>query len=498
MLSRNPFSTPVDPKLTFRAHQLPRLYSETISADDDAYWALFFTLFESSYDAVNLLPGSDINNILQSHPENIGTLIHALCDRAEDIQQDPSFPTPLETASFGQGLAASLRPSFIAAGANTSSKPDLSKELLSCFRVLSRVVPFVLGHEDRSLEEKIFWDTAKGVARQSRNAVAQEPTHFVIDDEEEEDEVGNESDKPTSSTQEGNLAKPLAERLMDLCVDCLFTQGFTLPPQSTSSFGQTKSKVSFTIWENGIGSTVSLPVNRDIDLNRIEVLRLLLTFLSKTLYISSNAYTASVNLADPYPSSTAPSLPVLNKWHAYLVRQPATPRQRKATLSLLCSLLNLSLKSGAAQAASANTLMTAMGDAVGDSYEKLISGGKRKVDSPRLALVKICIQVLNALLATPTSDIFSQAIQTEQNRRIAGERDPTANLRSPPLSPQINRSSSHATVNKLASASETNAFAFFLSKLHRESDLGFIVEVSGSGFDCVLLVPYTVLNASPI
>lgn len=453
------------------------MYTSTVPYDEREYWSLYYTLFDSAYDVLNLLGSSDILKALQSHPENIVTLVHVLSDRLEDILQDPDFPAATAgNRSFVQGLA-SYRPPFFGSAANhaaDSKKPDLTRELLNCLRVLSRVIPFTLAHADRSLEQTLFWSAT---ARRERPAasISFEPSHFVIDDEDE----GDEGQSGRAENQSGDTGKPLGECLLDLTTDLLFVHGFTIPQPSQ----QSDKKVTYQIWENGIGSTLSLPSTRDTDSNRTEVLKCLLSMLSKTLYVPSNAYTATLNLQDAHPSGSALSPPSFNRWHAYLVQPPTGAKARKATLSLLCSLLNVSLKSGASQAASSQTLVSTVGDAVGDSYEKLVSGGKRKVDPPRLTLVKTCVQVLNALLCVPTPEVLGQALQAEQARRHGSPADSI--LRSPPPTPKVGRTISYsgtATQGPASTGSGSNAFQFFLTKLHRDSDLSFMVEVSSYFF----------------
>lgn len=466
----NPFSTPSDTRLTFRAEQLPRLYTSTIAYDEHEYWSLYYTLFESAYDVLNLLSTSDITRALQSRPENIVTLVYVLSDRLEDILQDPEFPAKTADGhSFAQGLASYRPPFFGSKTATDVQKQDLTRELLNCLRVLSRVIPFILAHADRSLEQSLFW-SATAKRQRGADAAFSEPNHFVIDDEDDEDEGEGQSSK-TESQSEG---KPLGERLLSLATDLLFVHGFTLPQNAQ----QSDKKIAYQIWENGIGSTLSLPATKEIDNNRVEVLRFMLSMLSKTLYVPSNAYTATLNLQDIHPSSSPLSPPSFNRWHAYMVQSPSGAKARKATLSLLCSLLNVSLKSGAAQAASSHTLVGTVGDAVGDSYEKLVTGGKRKVDSPRLTLVKTCVQVLNSLLCIPTPEVLGNALQAEQLRRHGSAAD--TNIRSPPHTPTPGRVTSYSGASKqsiLSASANSNAFQFFLAKLHRDSDLSFLVEV---------------------
>ena len=438
--SSNPFSTPNDPKLSFRADHLPRLYSQTIPITDSEYWSTFFTVFDTAYDVANLLPAQDVTRALLSHPENVVSLVRVLGREVERLMQDEHFPTPEKPAHAGLGAYA---PSFLSKDTLAAKRDDSTRRMLNCLRVLSRIIPFVIAHEDGLLEEDVFWRPSNDESSVPR--VHQSASQFVIDDEDDTPDQA-----AASETLMGEQAtKPvLAERLISLAVDLLFVQGFTLPLKAQSG----NSKVAYTIWENGIGSTVSLSASRECDSNRSEVLRFLLVLLSKTLYIPSNAYSG---FSDGQP---------VNRWHAHLVKMPSEAKSRKRLLSLLCSLLNTSLKSGAYYASNAGGIVGTVGGAVGESYEKLVSGGKRREDPPRLALVKVAVQVLNVLLCIPT-------VETIQS----------LDMRSPPQTPAVNGNTSLSSMLSQQESSQGrgdgNGFRHYLSKLHRQSDVGFIVEV---------------------
>ena len=449
-------------------------------------------MFDTPYDVLHLLTAADITRTLQAHRENLVTLIQVLADRIEHLlrhgSSDSKFPTPSKSAA--QGFAAyNPAAALLHAQSPEEKANDTTRQMLNCLRVLQRVIPFVLSagsaslaheYEDAassgygsSLEEDVFWKARrKNAAAQVQEVSTSAGAQFVIDDEEEE---GPSSSRPAPS-KEAELP-PLAEQLLDSAVDLLFVQGFTLPSATEQGGGKAAGgQIAYTIWENGIGSTTSVPVTPETDKNRIEVLRFLLALLSRTLYVPTNAYTANA-----LPGSTS----TLNKWHAYLVRTPSTPKARKVVLSLLCSLLNVALKSGSYHATASSGLVGAVGGAVGDSYEKLMSGGKRKDDPPRLGLVKVAVQVLNVLLCTPTEASLRAG---EASRQVHAE-----SVRSPPMTPSLGSTSmsQQASTTSLASAlasaprgsagggrPDANAFQFFLSKLHRQSDVGFIVEVS--------------------
>lgn len=72
-------------------------------------------------------------------------------------------------------------------------------------------------------------------------------------------------------------------------VDLLFTPGLTLPSQ----FGE-KSKIFYVIWESGIGSDTPIGSYQELDLNRHEVMRLLLVLMSWQIYTAPRKFDLSV------------------------------------------------------------------------------------------------------------------------------------------------------------------------------------------------------------
>jgi hypothetical protein len=80
-------------------------------------------------------------------------------------------------------------------------------------------------------------------------------------------------------------AKPLAEEIIDTLIDLLFFSEFTLPKVATG-----KSKVSYAIWQSGVGCNTPITSTKEYESNRTEILRLLLTFASKSMYMSAGAY----------------------------------------------------------------------------------------------------------------------------------------------------------------------------------------------------------------
>ncbi|PQE23796.1 high-temperature-induced dauer-formation protein [Rutstroemia sp. NJR-2017a BBW] len=132
------------------------------------------------------------------------------------------------------------------------------------------------------------------------------------------DESQEELQKLEAAAQEYEDVKPLAEELIDTLIDLLFFAEFTLPKPQNS-----KNKVSYAIWQSGVGCNTPVGTSKEFESNRCEILRLLLTLTSQSMYMSANL------------------LPVQGvKAITYI----ATCPDKQVVLSVLCSLLNTTLK----------------------------------------------------------------------------------------------------------------------------------------------------------
>lgn len=174
---------------------------------------------------------------------------------------------------------------------------------MNCIRVLTRVLPYL--YESDSLqdwEERFFWGIRRKRTRQS--AIASE----VLFDEDQED-----VDK-ARTTDEFEETKPLAEELIDTLIDLLFFSDFTVAKHQHG-----KSKVTYAIWQSGVGCNQTVASTKELESNRIEVLRLLLTIAGKSMYTSAS---------------------VLPQRGVKALTHICTCSDKQVVLSLLCSLLN--------------------------------------------------------------------------------------------------------------------------------------------------------------
>ena len=259
-----------------------RLSEEKDIPASDPYWTGFWELPESVDDIFSLFSGNDIRNTRDTSIENLETLILAVTSRLNALRNDPSFPDP-ETA------------------------PE--RDALNCIRVLTRLLPYIYEAEHLAeWEEKFFWGVRRRRTRRSQ------PSSEVLSDESQTEATA----EVPQQDEEYEEAKPLAEELLDSLVDLLFYIGFTLPRMPNA-----KSRVTYAIWQSGVGSKQSLNTNKDLESNRSEVLRLLLTMVSKSMYMSSAVLPVKGVRAITYLTSCS---------------------DKQIVLSVLCSLLNTAIK----------------------------------------------------------------------------------------------------------------------------------------------------------
>lgn len=177
--------------------------------------------------------------------------------------------------------------------------PD--REVLNCVRVLTRVLPYIYEKESlQDWEDSFLWAPRRKRSRKS--SIASEVLFDGADG------------VPKTPVVEYEDAKPLAEELIDTVTDLLFFSDLTVTKVPNG-----KPKVTYSIWQTGVGCTVPIATTKEHESNRCEILRLLLTLASKSMYLS---------LATLPQTGT--------KALTYICTCP----DKQVVLSVLCSLLN--------------------------------------------------------------------------------------------------------------------------------------------------------------
>lgn len=295
-----------------------------------------------------------------------------------------------------------------------------TKEVLNCIRVLSRVLPvvFELDNSPSKFEMDIFWAIKEP---KSANESTTSEGQFVIADDNEEEENEQIRTGTTTSSQRP-LSTPatdktsLQESLAARLLTCLIDLLFCCGFTAPKSLQVDHHKINYTIWEPGIGSSTDTGKNTMYDGNKTEVLRLLLVLFSRQIYTT------------PSLLLSTPSLFTIH----FVQRTP-----RRLVLAILCSLLNTAFSGAMVHS---NTIE---GIAERLPYKHLVFKG----DDSRIGLVSIGLQVLCAVV-----DFQSGS---------AKDRPPTG----------LDESTAIPTFR-------TNAFRYFLAKLHRQPDFNILIKGS--------------------
>ncbi|KAG0359998.1 hypothetical protein BGZ54_009742 [Gamsiella multidivaricata] len=401
-----------DSKLAFKKGVFRLFEERSIPSAADDYWEQFWTLPECADDVFLLVGSQDIRRVRDEARENLECLIEKILGHLFWLCESPEFLTPQAHAL----------------------------QVLNCVRVLTRIFPFVFESDDfMDWEERYFW-TSRTVKRKHPSSIEQ---------------LAAPSNRPTtesevrltspSSESEYHRSHPLpkiefleleeeplpshGQRLIKVLLDLLFTSGFTLPTAL-----ETKSRVSYVIWETGVGSSKPIGTSKELDDNRTEILRLLLVLFSRSMYISPIAITSTEN-----------------RW----IDTVMTGSDRQTTLAILCSLINSALKYNPS--------------GWGLPYNHVMFSDQREL------LVMLSLQVIVVLLDYQvierphnSSGIPPGVCIDDQKRSDAGQwsGDPTDSAG--PLE-FTSSATSLPPANK-------NQFQYYLSRLHRDQDFMFLTD----------------------
>ncbi|KAG5832677.1 hypothetical protein ANANG_G00293680 [Anguilla anguilla] len=252
-----------DSKLNFRKAVI-QLTTKTqpVEATDDAFWDQFWADTATSVqDVFALVPAAEIRAVREESPSNLATLCYKAVEK-------------------------------LVQAADSGCPAEQEKQIaLNCARLLTRILPYIFEDPDW---RGFFWSTVPGAGQAGM-------------DEGEDD-----------------TARPLAESLLLAIADLLFCPDFTVHSYRKGGPDTAEDIHSIDsceyIWEAGVGFAQSPPLNYIHDLNRTELLKLLLTCFSEAMYLP--------------PSSSEDS--IVNPWVTFFCST-----ENRHTLPLFTSLLNV-------------------------------------------------------------------------------------------------------------------------------------------------------------
>ncbi|XP_012675476.1 protein HID1 isoform X2 [Clupea harengus] len=229
-----------DSKLRFRKAVI-QLTTKTqpVEATDDAFWDQFWADSTTTIqDVFALVPAAEIRAVREESPSNLATLCYKAVEK-------------------------------LVQGAESGCPSEKERQIvLNCARLLTRVLPYIFEDPDW---RGFFWSTLPGAGRAG---------------EDEGDDEG---------------ARPLAESLLMAIADLLFCPDFTVQSHKKAGLDGPEDMQSLDsceyIWEAGVGFAHSPPLNYIHDLNRTELLKLLLTCFSEAMYLSPST---DINTPNPW------------------------------------------------------------------------------------------------------------------------------------------------------------------------------------------------------
>ncbi|XP_028968759.1 protein HID1 [Galendromus occidentalis] len=229
-----------DSKLNFRKAVIQlTTRNQPIDVKDELFWEQLWTeSVDSVQDIFALMPAGEVRALRDDAPTNLATLCYKAVEK-------------------------------LARAADTLLQVDSPREqqiVLNCVRLLTRLVPYIFEDPDW---RGFFWSSLPG----------------------------------SSSIQGGgqgdgeNESPSLAHTMLTSLCDLLFCPDFTVHsarPSGTSPDGPDEITDSCElIWEAGVGCAASPPRSARHDHNRTEILKLLLTLFSNTMYHPANDKTSN-------------------------------------------------------------------------------------------------------------------------------------------------------------------------------------------------------------
>ncbi|XP_069579470.1 protein HID1b [Brachyistius frenatus] len=342
-----------DTKLHFRKAVI-QLTTKTqpVEATDDVFWDQFWADSSTAVqDVFALVPSAEIRAVREESPSNLATLCYKAVER-------------------------------LVQGSDSGCPSDRERQIVvNCTRLLTRILPFIFEDADW---RGFFWSTVPGAGRTAR-----------LDEDADEDD-----------------ARPLAESLMLAVADLLFCPDFTIQSHKKSGPDRAEDMRSMDsceyIWEAGVGFAQAPPLNYVHDLNRTELLKLLITCFSEAMYLP--------------PSSESKTI---NPWISFFCSS-----ENRHALPLFTSLLNV----------------VCAYDPIGYGipYNHLLFSDYRE------QLVEQAVQILIVTLEHEAGSAAGTALQALD--------------------------ASGATEAESEPPGPNNLFVNYLSRIHREEDLSFILK----------------------
>ncbi|MBW0499504.1 hypothetical protein O181_039219 [Austropuccinia psidii MF-1] len=423
------------------------------------------------------------------------------------------------------GVLTRLLPLLIQESSNQDLSSFYSASALNSNPNQSAIDSNHLKHSNQSYWiNKLFWDTEFEPIQKSSHQISdltsshsiliqqQSQPQFVIEndleDQEDDHLLQHQSEKliinhhspsiiPPSNLNLSNFPLPLTPQrkplmiiLIDTVLELLFLPGVCIPVLST-----TNQNNPYPIWTSGIGSS-NIPPDHSQDHNsaKVQVIKLLIIILSKPLYSPPNLVeNLSASVKDIIGSiddhdSLAEILSHPNPALNYL----STQISKQLLLALLCSLINTSLAPVKSNSINPVNALSSIANGFGKISQS------KKTFSPTLSTSSPLPDSTSSLNDPSSQPQRDNSFSLNGTRSYGGASsvaiseglpawcaelltvlllpDPKSILNSDPSRVESLFSPTDSHNNQINKPIEPNSFRIYLSKLHRPSDLSFLID----------------------
>lgn len=381
-----------------------------VEAADEQFWSQFWheNHIESIQEVFALLTAQEIRTLRDESPSNLATLCYKAVEQLVKVTDTLC---------------------------NTTSQ---QKTVLTCVSLLTRILPYIFEEADW---RKFFWSNLPSPSG-SVSSLTDSTFHgatFYHAKRVPSPRPGGANFRLNEDVVDLLANMPLAQSLLLALSDLLFCPDFTVAPLDSKGtrFGapdtppedlQSIDSCEY-IWEAGVGCSVSSPSTAVYDQNRTELLRLLLTCFSESMYCSTQEV------------GTSP-----NQWVDFF-----TSAENRHALPLFTSLLNTVFAYNPNSYLPFNHLLFS------DSKEPL---------------VEVCLQILNVIL----DHDFSQSANRQQQDGTTTTTTTTTTVPYSTSSPKLSRSSTSTSTEALNLLGQDNLFINYITRIHREDDFEFLLK----------------------
>eukprot|EP00921_Rhytidocystis_pertsovi_P001665 GHVQ01002832.1.p1 GENE.GHVQ01002832.1~~GHVQ01002832.1.p1 ORF type:complete len:806 (+),score=99.50 GHVQ01002832.1:455-2872(+) len=254
-----------DSKFVVREH-VAQLLSEQLTLEDEQYWNSLLGTVLSVDDIFELISPEDVRKLRNDRPLNACLLFKRIVFTLQHV---------IEEGTRGH----------ISSAASDSS--------MTCVRLLTRIMPFILEHQNTDFVQALFWRPGGYVP-----AVQQEFKKQVSGSQKAEIVEHSGGDDPGGVTDDDSVV--LGAELLVCLIRLLFLKGFCVGAEGVvipEDEALPKHKVDARfLWKGGIGTSKDIVISTTTQClkNRTEVLRCLLLCLSGSLYQTIDDYQQTI------------------------------------------------------------------------------------------------------------------------------------------------------------------------------------------------------------